>query len=62
MESASALSSAKIDLLPRQLVLTGRIAAASQRCYLIADEVGSGKTMETALILREVLAHPRQGQ
>jgi superfamily II DNA or RNA helicase len=54
MENASALTSAKIDLLPHQIVLTHRIATASPRRYLIADEVGLGKTIETALILREL--------
>lgn len=54
IESASALTSAKIDLLPHQVVLTHRIATASPRRYLIADEVGLGKTIETALILREL--------
>jgi len=54
MESAAALTSAKIDLLPHQVVLTHRIATASPRRYLIADEVGLGKTIETALILREL--------
>src|SRR5687768_13370611 len=39
MESASALTSAKIDLLPHQVVLTHRIATASPRRYLVADEV-----------------------
>lgn len=54
MESASALTSAKIDLLPHQVVLTHRVATASPRRYLIADEVGLGKTIESALILREL--------
>lgn len=54
VESASALTSAKIDLLPHQVVLTHRIATASPRRYLVADEVGLGKTIETALILREL--------
>lgn len=54
MESASALTSAKIDLLPHQVVLTHRIATGSPRRFLIADEVGLGKTIETALILREL--------
>ena len=54
MESASALTSARIDLLPHQVVLTHRIATASPRRYLIADEVGLGKTIETALVLREL--------
>ena len=54
MESASALTSAKIDLLPHQVVLTHRVATSSPRRFLIADEVGLGKTIETALILREL--------
>ncbi len=54
MESASALTSARIDLLPHQVVLTHRIATASPRRFLISDEVGLGKTIEVALILREL--------
>ncbi len=54
IDSAAALTSAKIDLLPHQVVLTHRIATASPRRYLIADEVGLGKTIESALILREL--------
>ena len=54
LESAAALTSAKIDLLPHQVVITHRIATASPRRFLIADEVGLGKTIETALILREL--------
>ncbi|SFR99869.1 DEAD/DEAH box helicase [Sphingomonas jatrophae] len=54
MESASALTSARIDLLPHQVVLTHRVATASPRRFLIADEVGLGKTIETALVLREL--------
>ncbi len=54
MESAAVLTSAKIDLLPHQVVLTHRIASAIPRRFLIADEVGLGKTIETALVLREL--------
>jgi superfamily II DNA or RNA helicase len=54
LDSAAALTSAKIDLLPHQVVLTHRIATSSPRRFLIADEVGLGKTIETALILREL--------
>ena len=54
MESAAALTSARIDLLPHQVVVTHRIATASPRRYLVADEVGLGKTIETALVLREL--------
>lgn len=54
MENAAALTAAKVDLLPHQIVLTHRVATASPRRFLIADEVGLGKTIETALILREL--------
>ena len=43
-----------IDLLPHQVVLTHKIAIAGPRRFLIADEVGLGKTIETALVLREL--------
>ncbi len=56
MDNASALTSAKVDLLPHQVVLTHRVATASPRRFLIADEVGLGKTIETALILRELIS------
>ncbi len=52
--NAVTLTAAKIDLLPHQIVLTHRIVEASPRRFLIADEVGLGKTIEAALILREL--------
>ena len=54
IESAAALTAAPIDLLPHQVVLTHRVATASPRRYLVADEVGLGKTIEVALLLREL--------
>lgn len=53
-DNIASLTSAQIDLLPHQVVLTHRIASNSPRRYLIADEVGLGKTIEAALILREL--------
>ena len=54
LDSAATLTAAKVDLLPHQIVLTYRIANASPRRFLVADSVGLGKTIETALILREL--------
>ena len=54
MESAATLTAAKVDLLPHQVVLVHRVAKAQPRRFLVADEVGLGKTIETAMILREL--------
>jgi len=54
MESAATLTSAKVDLLPHQVVLVYRVANARPKRFLVADEVGLGKTVEAALILREL--------
>ena len=68
LENAASLTAAKVDLLPHQIVLTYRIANASPRRFLVADSVGLGKTIETALVLRELAsrgeltrAHGRSG-
>ncbi|BBO67931.1 helicase [Desulfosarcina alkanivorans] len=54
MESAATLTSAKVDLLPHQVVLVHRVANTRPKRFLVADEVGLGKTIEAALILREL--------
>ena len=54
LDSAATLTAAKVDLLPHQIVLTYRVANTAPRRFLIADSVGLGKTIETALVLREL--------
>ena len=50
------LSSSRTDLLPHQILLTHDIVGAVRRRFLIADEVGLGKTIETGMIIRELVA------
>ena len=54
--SGGELSSSRADLLPHQILLTYDIVAASRRRLLIADEVGLGKTIETGMVIRELVA------
>jgi superfamily II DNA or RNA helicase len=50
------LSSARVQLLPHQILLTHNVVNATRRRFLIADEVGLGKTIETGMIIRELMA------
>lgn len=50
------LSNSRTDLLPHQILLTRDIVRAERRRFLIADEVGLGKTIEAGMIIRELVA------
>ncbi|NLF40723.1 DEAD/DEAH box helicase family protein [bacterium] len=50
------LSNSRTDLLPHQILLTRDVVLADRRRFLIADEVGLGKTIETGMIVRELAA------
>jgi superfamily II DNA or RNA helicase len=50
------LSNSRTDLLPHQVLLTRDVVRAERRRFLIADEVGLGKTIETGMIVRELVA------
>lgn len=49
------LSNSRTDLLPHQILLTHDVVSRSYRRFLIADEVGLGKTIEMGMILRELI-------
>jgi ATP-dependent helicase HepA len=49
------LASAAIDLLPHQVAIARRVLADPVERYLLADEVGLGKTIEAGIIIRQHL-------
>ncbi|MCE0498491.1 MAG: DEAD/DEAH box helicase [Methylacidiphilales bacterium] len=50
------LTNSRTQLLPHQILLTHELVRMTRRRVLIADEVGLGKTVETGMIIRELIA------
>src|SRR4051794_34966715 len=55
-QGLTALSSAAIEMHPHQLEAMRRVLTDVSPRYLLADEVGLGKTIEAALLVRQHLA------
>jgi superfamily II DNA or RNA helicase len=50
------LTNSRTQLLPHQILLTHDVVKMTRRRLLVADEVGLGKTIETGMIIRELVA------
>ena len=51
-----ALAGSRVEPLPHQLIVARRVLADRQVRFLLADEVGLGKTIEAGLIIQSLLA------
>lgn len=56
------LTNSRTQLLPHQILLTHDVIKMNRRRLLIADEVGLGKTIETGMIIRELIARGEAGR
>ena len=54
-QGLTALASAGVDLVPHQVAAVRRVLTDPVQRYLLADEVGLGKTIEAGLIIRQHL-------
>lgn len=54
-QGLSALSSANVEFVPHQIAAVRRILTDPIQRYLLADEVGLGKTIEAGLVVRQQL-------
>src|SRR5207237_5366476 len=51
-----ALLSSRIDLRPHQAYVAGVVLLDRRRRYLLADEVGLGKTIEAGIVIHDLLS------
>ena len=59
-KSLSSVLSSSVEVEPHQIAVVQRVLADGVRRYLLADEVGLGKTIEAGLIIREHVLQDEQ--
>lgn len=57
--NTGSLSRMKLDIIPHQMVMADRVTRTKAKGFLIADDVGLGKTIEAGLVIRSIIAHGR---
>src|SRR5437763_4538798 len=55
-DELSSLSNSRVEIKPHQVAVVHRVSTAFPHRFLLADEVGLGKTIEAALIIKELKA------
>jgi superfamily II DNA or RNA helicase len=55
-DTLSALTNSRLQVLPHQVFVTHRVTQDVEPRYMLADEVGLGKTIEAGLIFKELKA------
>lgn len=55
-DELSTLGNSRVELKPHQVGVVHRVANAYPHRFILADEVGLGKTIEAGLLIRELLA------
>lgn len=61
-EDLVSLSNSRIELLPHQVFVAHRVLTNYPHRFLLADEVGLGKTIEAGLIIKELRARGAAGR
>jgi len=57
--NTGSLSRMKLDIIPHQIIMADKTIKTKTRGFLIADDVGLGKTIEAGLVIRSMIVHGR---